>query len=64
MESLVGPQVDEMDFEPEHKTFADFGLDERILKVFFCKFRLKILEFSCRASENSAGKRQLKSKSL
>ncbi|PIC49712.1 hypothetical protein B9Z55_008233 [Caenorhabditis nigoni] len=32
MESLVGPQVDEMDFEPEHKTFADFGLDERILK--------------------------------
>lgn len=32
MESLVGPEVDEMEFEPEHKTFADFGLDERILK--------------------------------
>ncbi|KAF1768010.1 hypothetical protein GCK72_007971 [Caenorhabditis remanei] len=32
MEGLVGPQVDKMDFESEHKTFADFGLDERILK--------------------------------
>uniref|UniRef100_A0A8R1I048 RNA helicase n=1 Tax=Caenorhabditis japonica TaxID=281687 RepID=A0A8R1I048_CAEJA len=33
MENLVGPQVDEMEFEAEHKTFADFGLDERILKT-------------------------------
>uniref|UniRef100_A0A1I7TGB8 RNA helicase n=1 Tax=Caenorhabditis tropicalis TaxID=1561998 RepID=A0A1I7TGB8_9PELO len=32
MENLVAPQVDEIDFEPEHKTFTDFGLDERILK--------------------------------
>ncbi|CAI2347259.1 unnamed protein product [Caenorhabditis sp. 36 PRJEB53466] len=32
MESLVGPKVDEMEFESEHKSFADFGLDERILK--------------------------------
>ncbi|CAI5441478.1 unnamed protein product [Caenorhabditis angaria] len=32
MESLVGPNVEKVEFEAENKTFADFGLDERILK--------------------------------
>ena len=57
MNDVIGPSVETVDFTSNQKTFADFDLDDRLLKVgkFLTSLWLVIGHWCSRMGEANAG---------